>query len=554
MRQTWRWLMPVETRQRNSIQGEHCCMDDMLTVAEASRWSSQYYKRDISKSNISYLIAYGRISSLVRNGSIMVYRQELKNYYDEEFAQQRKALEQLDGGINFRLAFAKVREKERTKHVHRLHPYKGKFIPQLVEYFLDSRRDEYKQDVYFEPGDIVLDPFCGSGTTLVQAAELGLHAAGFDISEFNALIANTKVHKHDLPALIRQIRSMTSKLLAFYDRHGLREFDGELSARLSRFNADYFPSPGFKLRVRKKEVNPKEYGAEKARLFAPVFDDLAKKYAVDLQNEGSSFLERWYLPSVRAEIEYLSGLIQNIDAADLRNTLWVILSRTIRSARATPHLDLATLKEPVFSTYYCRKHLKICKPLFTLTGWWKRYTDDAVRRFVEFDSLRTNTFQLALAGDSRSMPLLELLDSRHPEFADLIRAKKIAGIFTSPPYVGMIDYHEQHAYAYELMGIDRRDDAEIGPLFRGKGKEARASYVQGIADVLKRCKPFLIKDYNVFLVANDKHGLYPEIAELARMKIVNRFERPVLRRAEFDQSAYSETIFRLKEIQPQIPA
>lgn len=34
------------------------------------------------------------------------------------------------------LSFAKVREYDRTKHVHRLHPYLGKFIPQLVEVFL----------------------------------------------------------------------------------------------------------------------------------------------------------------------------------------------------------------------------------------------------------------------------------------------------------------------------------------------------------------------------------------------------------------------------------
>ena len=57
-------------------------------------------------------------------------------------------------GLN--LSFAGVREYERTKHVHRLHPYLGKFIPQLVEVFL--RR-------YFKRGDSILDPFMGSGTT-----------------------------------------------------------------------------------------------------------------------------------------------------------------------------------------------------------------------------------------------------------------------------------------------------------------------------------------------------------------------------------------------------
>ena len=67
-------------------------------------------------------------------------------------------------------------ERERTKHVHRLHPYLGKFIPQLVEIFLRK---------YFSPGQTVLDPFSGSGTTLVQSLELGINSIGYDISAFN---------------------------------------------------------------------------------------------------------------------------------------------------------------------------------------------------------------------------------------------------------------------------------------------------------------------------------------------------------------------------------
>ena len=113
--------------------------------------------------------------------------------------------------------------------------------------------------------------------------------------------------------------------------------------------------------------------------------------------------------------------------------------------------------------------------------------------------------------------------------------------------MGLIDYHEQHAYAYDLFGFDRKDELEIGPLFRGQKKEAQASYIQGISDVLNNCKRFLVDDYDIFLVANDKFNMYPTIAENAGMKIVNRFNRPVLNRSEKDKTAYSETIFHLKK-------
>src|SRR3954468_3383961 len=72
---------------------------------------------------------------------------------------------------------------ERTKHVHGLHPYLGKFVPQLVETFL--RR-------YFAPGDCVYDPFAGSGTTLVEANAFGASAIGCDVSAFNCLLARVK--------------------------------------------------------------------------------------------------------------------------------------------------------------------------------------------------------------------------------------------------------------------------------------------------------------------------------------------------------------------------
>ena len=61
-----------------------------------------------------------------------------------------------------------------------------------------------------------------------------------------------------------------------------------------------------------------------------------------------------------------------------------------------------------------------------------------------------------------------------------------------------------------LFGFERNDKLEIGPLYKGQGKQAQNSYVEGIADVLAHCKQFLLKNADIFLVANDKYNLYPK--------------------------------------------
>ena len=80
----------------------------------------------------------------------------------------------------------------------------------------------------------------------------------------------------------------------------------------------------------------------------------------------------------------------------------------------------------------------------------------------------------------------------------------------------------------------------------GKGRLARESYTKGIAGVLLNCQQYMAKDCDVFLVANDKFGLYPKIAELSGMRIVKEYKRPVLNRAEGDKGAYAESIFHMR--------
>src|SRR5215475_15568854 len=86
----------------------------------------------------------------------------------------------------------------RTKHVHGLHPYLGKFVPQLVEIFLGR---------YFRAGDRVYDPFVGSGTTLVEANVFGADAIGCDVSAFNCLLSRVKTAPYAPAALELSLRA-----------------------------------------------------------------------------------------------------------------------------------------------------------------------------------------------------------------------------------------------------------------------------------------------------------------------------------------------------------
>jgi DNA modification methylase len=518
---------------------------EYFTIKEASIWATNYLKKLTTTSNILYLINYGHVPKIDHEGLTKISKSDLMGYYYSlnKYKKIAWGKSEKHNLLNWNLSFENLKESKTTKHVHKLHPYKGKFIPQLVEYFLDDHTDSFKTEKYFNKGDIILDPFCGSGTTLVQANELGIHAIGIDIAYFNVIVSNCKINEHKIINLKEEIKRITIKSYEKIKSSNIVDFDNALSYQLKWFNSLFFKIPKFRYNTMYKNEN-----IDKEKKFLSIYKNLVLKYKIELLNANpKTFLEKWYFKNVCAEMYFIKNEIEKIKDNDIRHMLILIMSRTMRSCRATMHSNLTTLIEPISTTYYCQKHAKICKPIFSIMKWWKTYARDTIDRLEEFEKLRTNTYQYCINGDSRTLNIktaISLLKNRN--IANALKNKEFAGIFTSPPYLGLINYHEQHAYIYDLFNFKRNDEFEIGSMTNGHSEIAKKKYIIDISNTLNNCKKLLKKHYNIFLVANDKYDLYSKIAKKSGMVIVNTFQRPVLNRTERNKP-YTETVFHLKK-------
>jgi DNA modification methylase len=461
---------------------------ELVTIEEAAKIveKTPHNIRDyIQRNRIKKYNPQGEPITRARNGELRVSLKEIRIFLSLVNEGNEK---HHHAGLNVELGFHGLPEYKRTKHVHRLHPYLGKFIPQLVEWFLAR---------YFKPDDVLLDPFMGSGTTLVQGNEMQMHTIGIDVSPFNCLIARVKTAKYDTMKARQEIL--------------------EVERRVTQFSKRLTHSP---------EVNLSLFPEER-------MDELKEGL---LKECPSGYLRTWFAPQALLEMLYYRRLIPHYEYQDL---LRVVLSRAVRSSRIITHYELATPKAPlpVGDQYWCRKHNRYCVPIDNCLAKIHAYSEDTARRLAEFDKLRSDKTVTVLQGDSRQIDLQKSLSQT------AIAGRLLDGIFTSPPYVGQIDYHEQHIYAYELFGFPREDESEIGRKKQGKSKQAQLDYIEGIAAVFRNFLPILNPDAKIFVVANDRFNLYPKIANQSGLKIVEEFHRAVTKRTEQGDDPYQETIF-----------
>ena len=90
---------------------------------------------------------------------------------------------------------------------HSIHPYPARVLRQIPRFFLHCEQ-------LAKPGDVVLDPFCGSGTVLVEARAVGVHGWGIDCNPFARLLSEVKTTPLDRTVTARSLTETLSRAKA----------------------------------------------------------------------------------------------------------------------------------------------------------------------------------------------------------------------------------------------------------------------------------------------------------------------------------------------------
>ncbi len=172
-------------------------------------------------------------------------------------------------------------EEADTKSLtHCFHAYPAMMIPQIASRLIEK---------YGTQARLLFDPFCGTGTSLVEANVHGIEAVGTDLNPLARLIAQAKTTPIPLSLLDHYIREFNTLLL---------------SIRLGR-------------------------------------DESIKVQLPDFNN-----LNFWFTEEVQVKLARLKGFIDSIDDASVRRFFYVAFSETVRESSLTRNSEFKLYRLP----------------------------------------------------------------------------------------------------------------------------------------------------------------------------------------------------------------
>lgn len=266
--------------------------------------------------------------------------------------------------------------------VHGIHEYRGKFNPQIVRAVANL--------LNIGRGGWVFDPFCGSGTSLVESAHLGLNCVGEDVNPLAVLIARTKLR------------------LLTVDRSALED---EANSLL-------------------KEVERRGAGLAYDRKFTEAEMRRLRRGGTNLPNR--EYLALWFADSVLAQLEMMLGAIERVRQPAVRNFARVVLSDCLRSVSWQDPGDLRIRR---------RKNPQPNYPAVSAFLMAFRRRLATVVRAREILPRMMGTHRAVVGDSRRGLP------------RRLVPRGGFDGAITSPPYATALPYIDTQRLSLVFLGL-----------------------------------------------------------------------------------------------------
>lgn len=284
--------------------------------------------------------------------------------------------------IDYSWSFSDKTQKDTAYITHSYYTYPAKFIPQLALRLIET---------YSKPLDLVLDPFMGSGTTMVEALVHNRRCVGTDINEIAYLVAKVKTTPLDINAL-KQEFSTLSLILSSGDKDSL-------FAQHNQQNES----------IREKKL-------QKMQNLLP-------------KNER---IDYWFKPKQKSELSVILACILDIADKDIQDFFLVGFAQILKTCSIW-------LQKSIKPTRDLRKKEVDCYALFLTQAKKMIKKHEQYNQMLSKNILENPEKYLSLfCADSRHLPL---------------KSDEVNLIVTSPPYVTSYEYADLHQLPSLWLGF-----------------------------------------------------------------------------------------------------